>query len=819
MSRWPGAPVLALFAVVLLGSSAGAQVVPPPIVFLDDRPLTVELASTTTSFKVDIRNAGTADQAPKLRVVDARSAKNALTGLDVKDEVTPSPLAPGANAVANVTLTASQGPAAGTYEGRLIVHGDSGPASSRTITIVVPAATTQTSVPSGPAVDAGLETYTVAQPSYWPSLTRHWPQPGAGLAFVIPTILLVGAVVLWRWAGHPATTPAGVFLAAVGLVLASSWLFPRAGDLKAAEWGLVIVAAGLIAGAVVVAPHRARPVDTVVAVLLFAVTVGAVALANAHTRQPVPSHTVASPGPAATGSLVHPDGTPARLQRADNELRITGLRRAGAYKGAIDLDPATDKGNLKVTVNVRDWFGFAIISLGLGLLLATSLADWFKNGRARSKAHLALAEAAEGVGLVLRRASQPGPGPAPPPPPGFKAVTERLIARVRQSLATDRVDEATTRIKELTDYASAYEALLTARKQLAADVEAVKGLAAGIPQGALADAELRLQQPEDLSDDTEKRERLTSLADVTKTDAMAIDALLLALTPVPERWQWINHVDTKNWTDPDRTTFATNVEAFERAVDALLGARGDANIKTAATAVDTAFATVRAHAEAPKQPRGVPDMVTVDDLELFKVTGQWGADYLLVDVSPPPPTVVIGAIALRRLGSPEPAGDPAPGEPLVLSVDVSVQGDQPLSLRYWWTFGDGSSSQEEHETLAAGGAKRLEQVHQFLAAGEVTTVFNARIAGQTDPLEPRVLVIRLDDASATARARRAFVRDDRVMAAIAGVIAIGSGLVALYFNTADWGSAEHYLKAFVWGGLVSEGTKAVKGIAERALPS
>ena len=51
--------------------------------------------------------------------------------------------------------------------------------------------------------------------------------------------------------------------------------------------------------------------------------------------------------------------------------------------------------------------------------------------------------------------------------------------------------------------------------------------------------------------------------------------------------------------------------------------------------------------------------------------------------------------------------------------------------------------------------------------------------------------------------------------AFAAVIAVGSGLLALYFTNPVWGSPADYLKALLWGSTVSEGLKYVNILLHR----
>ena len=53
------------------------------------------------------------------------------------------------------------------------------------------------------------------------------------------------------------------------------------------------------------------------------------------------------------------------------------------------------------------------------------------------------------------------------------------------------------------------------------------------------------------------------------------------------------------------------------------------------------------------------------------------------------------------------------------------------------------------------------------------------------------------------------------MTVTAGLLAVFSGLLTLYVTSPTWGAPGDYLKAFLWGSVVSEGTKAVAGLVGR----
>ena len=63
--------------------------------------------------------------------------------------------------------------------------------------------------------------------------------------------------------------------------------------------------------------------------------------------------------------------------------------------------------------------------------------------------------------------------------------------------------------------------------------------------------------------------------------------------------------------------------------------------------------------------------------------------------------------------------------------------------------------------------------------------------------------------------QRLYQQSELQMSVIAGVIAVGSGLLALYFGNPVWGAPADYLKALLWGSTVSEGLKYVNVLLRR----
>lgn len=56
---------------------------------------------------------------------------------------------------------------------------------------------------------------------------------------------------------------------------------------------------------------------------------------------------------------------------------------------------------------------------------------------------------------------------------------------------------------------------------------------------------------------------------------------------------------------------------------------------------------------------------------------------------------------------------------------------------------------------------------------------------------------------------------DKQMTIITGLLAVGSGFLTLYFESPSWGAPADYLKAILWGSVMSEGLKYVGNLVNR----
>jgi hypothetical protein len=123
------------------------------------------------------------------------------------------------------------------------------------------------------------------------------------------------------------------------------------------------------------------------------------------------------------------------------------------------------------------------------------------------------------------------------------------------------------------------------------------------------------------------------------------------------------------------------------------------------------------------------------------------------------------------------------------------------------------------------GAKRAEQPEaQALVMAERASVPREALrlglaAGPPSVPPPEPVLPGPTPRPSAAQLRRRFELTDLQMTTITGVLAVLSGLLALYFTSSTWGAPGDYLKAFLWGSVLSEGIKYVTSLVTRSGPA
>ena len=131
-----------------------------------------------------------------------------------------------------------------------------------------------------------------------------------------------------------------------------------------------------------------------------------------------------------------------------------------------------------------------------------------------------------------------------------------------------------------------------------------------------------------------------------------------------------------------------------------------------------------------------------------------------------------------------------------------------------WYFSDGTTQQNVDPALPATQPIELSTEHQFPSTSTEASAeirdSQGRVLGSAGPVYLR--------PGAVAQLHAALSADDRVVTIVASLLAVGSGMVALYLNNTTWGSSGDYVKALLWGSATAEGLKAVVNLAGKRWP-
>jgi hypothetical protein len=121
--------------------------------------------------------------------------------------------------------------------------------------------------------------------------------------------------------------------------------------------------------------------------------------------------------------------------------------------------------------------------------------------------------------------------------------------------------------------------------------------------------------------------------------------------------------------------------------------------------------------------------------------------------------------------------------------------------------------------------KRADQGRSRSLSERFSAAMEAMVPAQAGEPEPAPLTFDLPREDAEVRAeltqasdaelRRRFAMTDRQMTLASGMLAVFSGLLTLYVTSGTWGAPGDYLKAFLWGSVVSEGVKFAAALAAR----
>ena len=156
------------------------------------------------------------------------------------------------------------------------------------------------------------------------------------------------------------------------------------------------------------------------------------------------------------------------------------------------------------------------------------------------------------------------------------------------------------------------------------------------------------------------------------------------------------------------------------------------------------------------------------------------------------------------------AGVVTDGDDLVW-VSVTLPAGHP-DADFVWKFSDGRTSAAFR--LTGGADSEVTTEHQF--TGGDNTVSATLV--DSDGREIGRWAGTVTRPGRAEALRRTVSSDDFAIGVVAFLLAVGSGIVALYLPSATWGSAGDYVTALFWGSATSEGIKAAANVAGKVGP-
>jgi len=750
-----GCVAMLIAVVALLMSAAVSARADGGIAFLDDGPVTVNLSAMEPNAHVTV-------------VLVNPDIKNPISA-----KVTVASGTAGSLAVepASRTITAGSESLPFTIDARkahagsakLIAFASDGSVARVTVDVIgQPPPTPPVAVPSatGPAlaVDGDVE-ITASRTSGVPSFFRPAPDAATWVGVAIALLAVTGLLFALRRRIAGSSTAASVAIG--GLVVVSG------------------VASVVLAGGAVVGFAEHKPARA--------------ASASWRVSPPPTVYTQGSltDGSGAIGSLaVNPAG-----------VRAGGMDRAGTFTGSVDATPGTDGGNVKVTVHVRDWWGYAVVAIAIGLGVASLIG--FLVGERRAKRELELAGNRIRRDIAARQSSWEAQTTGTSWAASFDlgALQGAVAANASQKVADNDVDAAQKLQDALSGYAVEFEAMRWRANDLGRESDKLRGgvsdvgVKAGDPLPALKDA----LGPLDLAhEDVSEKGKLSARKE-------AIDAAFKLFGRLSDEVNAVLAIirDNQQKTDPS---------AKDGLNAKLIGHLQEVVAATSTDYLDTLHAdttALKAEVDAAATVNtGAPGITLATPYAsnplLARITNYLANPARAIHPSPTP-----------SLAAPSDADD-------LVTLSTTLTGAAATAGPYRWQFSDGTSSAATRGTPKVGtdGAATIELSirHQFASGGDANGNANGKVLDKADKVVADVPV----PVSRVGRAARAFAAlraSDATLGVVAALLTAGSGMVALYLTNSTWGSSGDYITALLWGSAASEGVKAAAKLITRFSPT
>jgi hypothetical protein len=769
-----------VFVALALTPTSAAQVS-----FVPATPLTLdfdELARDAGRIKVMVRNDSPEDQRVEVKLVGlaaSADSENPNLGLIGPSGKVSKEIATGKTGELVLLLNTNARPNPGSYQATLIAAGSSGDQNTRSTTLEVTAPATPSTSTSEDAPQLDPQTITdfsVEGTNFVPSFITPTPALllGGGLLLFLTLVPFVFFTSKWRAGLVSILAFVGMPLFVVGLL----WSF-SGGD-----------------------EYYGGPRVSAVQV------------------NPLPVGPDADRGDV--GTLVAKDGSTAQATVSTGELRVEDVPRAGAYSGQIDLLKGLDTGAAKMTANVRDFWPFAFVVIGLGVWVGYLVTKYFTRIRKNERIGIDSDQLREGVlEDEARFSDQVRPGLYKNY--SFRRLFDARLKVIRELLGNDEpsdTEEAKKKLEALRTYSDQVAGLWGKLIGLDASLRAIK---------AIANEELGVQEPifavqaalnslrKPLDDGLSLDEDGKGLEDCRAELSTAVQSIATFLNYLGPVREYRRMAADKRTDEAHETQLRDLRRDLLAAARTLVTAPDDATMKTAST---QAYTTWRAIAELP-EVRQPEEWIEIKVLEDWLI-GEAGAMNLLRDEglltvpNPDPPSATI-TVAIARPDGDAPGAKGDRDDTFVFTAKVKLPADLTPTATLRWDFGDRTHfdsfdllSVRDETTLS------LTALHRYAGDGNFTVRLyddnTGLVAGETN-------VEVVAGPTKLERRRERFALNERRMTLASGVLAVFSGLVALYATSPTWGSPGDYLKALLWGTVVSEGVKQVTALVARTGPA
>jgi hypothetical protein len=574
-----------------------------------------------------------------------------------------------------------------------------------------------------------------------------------------------------------------------------------------ALWGFPLLIAAIALFAAYVAARKKKGV--VVVTLITVGVIGAViaslvllggcaaSFIDGRLGHAVPPETwvVIPPAPGRIdANLIGDNGQIGSMVVNGGTLTVKDLPSAGTYTGTVDTQPVSDAGIIKVMVIVRDWWLYAFAAVLLGVALGSLVSGFYLRRPAREFDADAADVSAEIAGHDSDWYAK-SVGRAWGEPYLLAVEAEGWLAEIR-GLATSDPAGANKKLNALrTLDATTMQEL---RDQVARLGKRRDELCAEFPPVVVTDSRGWLAPlTEDLNligvslDDAPSEIRARAkLIPPAKAAADTAAHLAAQLRGQAQRIGALGDGDIKElllqlWADLVKAVLAAGDKA---ALESLSAEFND--LERNISAAESAKKDVTA------RPYAGPSLLMEDFGEYLLPFGPPSLPTPVGDWQAPSPPAsanrdTLVAVAVRAIG-------------LTAGTDIH------------WQFSDDSRS----ATFPApppglDGTTLLEIKHRFGSGPEQASATVISEDGQpvSTPWSGRVATF-----SVRQRGRSALGADDRIVALVAGVLAVGSGMAALYLKTPAWGSAGDYIAALLWGSVTSEGIKLIVNVVGKRWP-